>query len=572
MRKFVIALMIGVLLIAGTVQAASVSANAVKTLVSRTLTKVCAANDNRCVRLVSGASGVLATTATGALALFGKTNWIGLILTMLLPAAGTYVFNLFNGKKVTVEKFGEEEPLVTEVQEVKSRSNAPVVSYEKAYSGTLVSKGPVHPKNTVVADIVHTKNYVYRPEISSDGPVAYFKDLKTAIRRLPGVTAPVKTVGNFAGGSSYKFGTPEFYTYSYDEDGDIVLETPRINHLSEWHFRDAAWVAWYGGPKSVYSGWQFQYYLVPVSVTDDRLGTVDAYVKFMPISNYDKEISCDGAYVYNTGFCFVDEALQEDAADSDDINSYYRTSGNVETVTDNPYVSLKDWIEELPADEKAKLISPELMAAFIDELWKQTAAQDGYEGEPYVSGKITPELVSSVASDFPTVGDALETIGTTGTSGGTELTQDRNTGKLHDSTTDPTTPGQGSNPSTTPDAPADTKPGTIGGTNTGTVGDQNINIDVKLDLGDYPDIKQPTLEEPPTAASILDPIFNLFPNLKDYRVPDHASECPRPSFEMFGATYEIDAHCDLLEDQRETVGFIMTLVWSICALWIVLKA
>ena len=520
--------MIGVLLIAGTVQAASVSANAVKTLVSRTLTKVCAANDNRCVRLVSGASGVLATTATGALALFGKTNWIGLILTMLLPAAGTYVFNLFNGKKVTVEKFGEEEPLVTEVQEVKSRSNAPVVSYEKAYSGTLVSKGPVHPKNTVVADIVHTKNYVYRPEISSDGPVAYFKNLKTAIRRMPGVTAPIKTAGEFAGGSSYKFGTPEFYTYSYDEDGDIVLETVSVRRLSEWHFRDAAWVAWYGGGKTTYSAWSFQYYLVPVSVTG-RSGTVDAYVKFVPISNYDGEISCDGAYVYNSGFCFVDEALQEDAADSDDINSYYRTSGNVETVTDAPYISLKDWIEELPIDDKAKLISSELAAEFIDKLWEQTAAQDGYEGEPYVSGKITPELVSGVASDFPTVGDALETIGTDGT----QLTQDRNTG---------------------------------------TVGDQNINVDVKLDLGDYPDIKQPTLEEPPTAATILDPIFNLFPNLKDYRVPDHASECPRPSFEMFGTTYEIGAHCDLLEDQRETVGFIMTLVWSICALWIVLKA
>lgn len=566
MRKFVIALMIGVLLIAGTVQAASVSANAVKTLVSRTLTKVCAANDNRCVRLVSGASGVLATTATGALALFGKTNWIGLILTMLLPTAGTYVFKLFGSKKVTVEK-NDWGATVTQIEESKPKSDAPVISYEKAYSGTLVSKGPVHPRNTVDADVTHTKNYVYRPEITGGDGVAYFKDLKTAIRRLPGVTAPVKTAGDFAGGSSNTFGTPAFYTYSYDEDGDIVLETVGVRGLSEWHFRDAAWVAWYGGGKTTYSVWSFQYYLVPVSVTG-RSGTVDAYVKFVPVPNYDGEIGCDYAYYYGSDFCFADEALQEDAADSDDVNSYYRTSGNAETVTDYPYTPLKDWIDALPDDDKAELIGPELTAAFIDELWKQTAAQDGYEGEPYVSGKITPELVSSVASDFATVGDALETI----SADGTQLTQDRNTGKLHDSTTDPTTPGQGSNPSTTPDTPTDTKPGTIGGTNTGTVGDQNINVDVKLDLGDYPDIKQPTLEEPPTAASILDPIFNLFPNLRDYRVPDHTSECPRPSFEMFGATYEIGAHCDLLEDQRETVGFIMTLVWSICALWIVLKA
>ena len=74
MRKFVIALMIGVLLIAGTVQAASVSANAVKTLVSRTLTKVCAANDNRCVRLVFG----ILEKALPVLSLINRTNWLTL--------------------------------------------------------------------------------------------------------------------------------------------------------------------------------------------------------------------------------------------------------------------------------------------------------------------------------------------------------------------------------------------------------------------------------------------------------------------------------------------------------------
>lgn len=558
--------MIGVLLFAGTVRAASVSGNAVKTLVSRTLTKVCAANDNRCVRLVSGASGVLATTATGALALFGKTNWLGLILTMALPAAGTYVFKLFGSKKVTVEK-NDWGATVTQVEESKSKSDAPVISYEKAYSGTLVSKGPVHPRNTVDANVTHTKNYVYRPEITGGDGVAYFKDLKTALRRLPGVTAPVKTAGDFVGGSSNTFGTPAFYTYSYDEDGDIVLETVSVRGLSEWHFRDAAWVAWYGGGKTTYSVWSFQYYLVPVSATG-RSGTVDAYVKFVPVPNYDGEIGCGYAYYYGTDFCFADEALQEDAADSDDVNSYYRTSGNAETVTDYPYTPLKDWIDALPDDDKAKLLGSELAAEFIDKLWEQTAAQDGYEGEPYVSGKITPELVSGVASDFPTVGDALETID----ADGTQLTQDRNTGKLHDSTTDPTTPGQGSNPSTTPDAPADTKSGTIGGTNTGTVGDQNINVDVKLDLGDYPDIKQPALEEPPAAASILDPIFNLFPNLKDYRVPERDLSCPPISIEAFGETYSTDLHCALIEDNRTTISASMLLFFTIMSLIIVLGA
>ena len=554
--------MIGVLLTAGTVYAASASAAAVKTLVSRTLTKVCAANDNRCVRLVTGASGVLTTTATTAFAIFGKTNWIGLILSMLLPSAGTYVFNLFKDKEVTVRQ-NSRGATVTRVVESKPIVNAPVISYEKSYSGTYVSKGPVHPMNTVVADIVHTKDYVYAPEVTGGSRgVPYFKDLKTAIRRLPGVTEPFKgTVG-----------APKFYTYDYDSDGDIVLEEVDVWGSFVWHFRDAPWVAWYGGRKNIYVAWSFRYYLVPVSVTIEEVETIDAYVLFRPIPNYDGEISCDYAYFRSSDFCFVDDALQEDAANSDDVNSYYRTSGNTKKESTAPYVPLNDWLESLPDSDKAELISPELMAQFADKLWEQTAAQDGYDGEPYVSGKITPDFIQSVASDFPTVGDALETVETTGTSGGTELTQDRNTGKLHDTTTDPTTPGQGSNPSTTPDTPTDKKNGTIGGTNTGTIGDQDINIDVKLDLGDYPDIQQPTLEEAPSAASILDPIFNLFPNLRDYRVPDHASECPRPSFEMFGTTHEIDAHCDLMEDQREIIGFIMMLVWSVCALWIVLKA
>lgn len=97
MRKCFVAFLILALLTAGTVQAAVYSSGAVKTLVSRTLTKVCsAANDNRCLRLVSGASGVLDKTLTAA-SFFGKTNWLTLALSVLVPVVGDYAFEL--GKK-----------------------------------------------------------------------------------------------------------------------------------------------------------------------------------------------------------------------------------------------------------------------------------------------------------------------------------------------------------------------------------------------------------------------------------------------------------------------------------------
>ena len=548
MRKFVIALMIGVLLIAGTVQAASVSANAVKTLVSRTLTKVCAANDNRCLRLVSGASGTL-EKALPALSLIGRTNWLTLALSFLLPVAGDFAFNL--GKKIRLFLTKtDEDVIVSSVEKTQDAEDIPVaavpgISSVDGYADEWVSSLQVALPDPKTLVLTESAGFLASGASAGSGSfyVSHFQDAQ-----------------KYRSGRWTKGDYLEYYALS---NGIFSLMSAKPDY---WYFTNNDVVPYYA--RSGSSSYRvFKGYMSPIVWVKDGIKN-DGFI----LIGYDRMNSITvcpqgQAYKYGYGVC---ETLAEKIPDYDqaaDPNAKVRSELSAAVVAE-PNVPLNKWLDTLTDQEKNAMVSEELLAAFIDELWKQTAAQDGYEGEPYVSGKITPELVSSVASDFPTIGDALETID----ADGTQLTQDRNTGKLHDSTTDPATPGQGSNPSTTPDAPADTKPGTIGGTNTGTVGDQNINVDVKLDLGDYPDIKQPTLEEPPSAASILDPIFNLFPNLKDYRVPDHASECPRPSFEMFGATFEIDAHCDLLEDQRETVGFIMTLVWSICALWIVLKA
>ena len=67
--------------------ASAFSSAAVKTTVQRVLTKACTlqgvpANDNRCLRLVSGANTVLANTLSSGYFLVTK-NWLGLLLTLL---------------------------------------------------------------------------------------------------------------------------------------------------------------------------------------------------------------------------------------------------------------------------------------------------------------------------------------------------------------------------------------------------------------------------------------------------------------------------------------------------------
>ncbi|MNW66789.1 hypothetical protein D3C74_452930 [compost metagenome] len=94
----------------------------------------------------------------------------------------------------------------------------------------------------------------------------------------------------------------------------------------------------------------------------------------------------------------------------------------------------------------------------------------------------------------------------------------------------------------------------------------------EVDLGDDPNTPAPTMEDTPTAQAILSPILNLMPDLKNFAVPSHASECPKPSFSVFGHDYRWEVHCTLMDQNRALIEAAMLLVWSIAALFIVLRA
>lgn len=92
-----------------------------------------------------------------------------------------------------------------------------------------------------------------------------------------------------------------------------------------------------------------------------------------------------------------------------------------------------------------------------------------------------------------------------------------------------------------------------------------------VDLGPNPATPTPGLEQV-DAASILAPIWQLFPSLRDYSVGGHSSQCPvfRPA--MFGSNVEFAAHCPLIESQRAALGALALLAWAAVALFVVLKA
>lgn len=200
--------------------------------------------------------------------------------------------------------------------------------------------------------------------------------------------------------------------------------------------------------------------------------------------------------------------------------------------------TLDELLTKLAIDAAAanSAISAQSLADITNAAWRNAAARPDYQGFPY---SLTDPVSPTDAQNWqmqnpmsqPTLNDALQPI----------------TGPV-------TVP----NPytTTTPD------PGTT------------TNPTVKVDLGPDPGIGAPGLADIPTAASILAPLLNLFPDLRSYVVPSHSAECPKPSMELWGKTLTLQGHCDLLDSPavRQTLYLIMAAVWVMVALFIVLAA
>lgn len=93
-----------------------------------------------------------------------------------------------------------------------------------------------------------------------------------------------------------------------------------------------------------------------------------------------------------------------------------------------------------------------------------------------------------------------------------------------------------------------------------------------LDLGENPNIKEPDLDDTPTAKQIMDPVISPLSWIDNMKLSGHASVCPTGSFEVFDTVITIESQCDLFERLRDIVKVISTLIWAIVAFRVVLSA
>ncbi len=96
--------------------------------------------------------------------------------------------------------------------------------------------------------------------------------------------------------------------------------------------------------------------------------------------------------------------------------------------------------------------------------------------------------------------------------------------------------------------------------------------DIHVDLGDDPKVMAPDLAEPPTGETILKPIVNLLPFVKNMNIPVRNAQCPVWNFHVWDKDYHIDTHCILIEKIAPLLKIFSLLLWGILSLRIILTA
>ncbi len=210
--------------------------------------------------------------------------------------------------------------------------------------------------------------------------------------------------------------------------------------------------------------------------------------------------------------------------------------------------NLEEALADLGSAALGAPLSPETIADLANRTWSNAASAPGYQGAPYTpTDRITVADVNTWKVEnpnlYPTGNDLLTpTVSPTQTSTQISPVNAPQTGG-----TVATNPNTNTNPTTPP------------------------AVNVTVDLGPNPGVGEPALDVP-TAESILDPIFNLFPTLRNWVVPAHSSECPKGSYTVFGKLIQFDAQCTVLEPLRPTLQAVGLLAFSIAAMLIVLAA
>lgn len=76
----------------------------------------------------------------------------------------------------------------------------------------------------------------------------------------------------------------------------------------------------------------------------------------------------------------------------------------------------------------------------------------------------------------------------------------------------------------------------------------------------------------PTVPDTMPTFGNEFDNLKNFQPGSHSAVCPQPSFTVWNRTFTMSAHCQMANDYMSQFQAAMMVVWSIGAIFIVLRA
>ncbi|VVD71683.1 hypothetical protein PEP31012_00638 [Pandoraea eparura] len=197
------------------------------------------------------------------------------------------------------------------------------------------------------------------------------------------------------------------------------------------------------------------------------------------------------------------------------------------------------------------------LAQLVNQTWQQAAAQPGYQGLPYsVTQPVTATDVAPWAQENPS---AMP-----------------NVSDLFRPASDPGVSTVTISPTVQPGGAGSTDPSgnPSPGSNVNVINTPNVNVvnKVSVDLGPDPGVQSPMLESPPTISMILSPVLNLLPDVKTWAVPSHSSVCPQPSFTVLGHSYTMTAQCDLAESNRSAIYTVFAAMFTLAAMFIVLRA
>lgn len=235
--------------------------------------------------------------------------------------------------------------------------------------------------------------------------------------------------------------------------------------------------------------------------------------------------------------------------------AYAETTTPFVTVAAPVVLPLASAIAAVPASDLAKPVDPALLAAIANEGWKAAgpSAPIPYDASNPITSADVASWASANPSLVPTVSEVLSApVAGSGSPAGTVLLP-------------------------IPGAVGGAQTGAVTGTqtSTNTATGTTSNISLSIDWGQFiaPDVTTPSIE------SILDPLFNMWPDWKNFSFPPHASSCPEPSFTLpagvlGGKTIVFDQMCIFLDyaHVREALQAAFTVVWAIVIVLIVMGA